>query len=673
MTHLIGKILSNRYEIVNVIGIGGMATVFEGKDLLLNRMVAIKILKSEFNADADFIKKFRQESQAAAKLSHPNIVNIYDVGVSEDIYYIIMELVKGSTLKDFLNDIQGNIREDALINISLQIASALQEAHAKDVIHRDIKAQNILVNEQGNIKVADFGIARAATASTATLVNTKEIIGSVHYASPEQARGGFVDARSDIYSLGILLYELATKTLPFEAESPVAVALQQIKDEIPDIRLIRQDLSEGLNAVVRKMTQKSPSDRYQNTAALIADLKALKENKAFVLPTAMQQSENTMVMPRITDEAIRAHERQSKAVVNEKEKKGLSAFFKNLFDGKPLNIALVIVGAFTLALLIVGIFTLGRVKTLFQTPVVTVPMVENKSVEEATKILTDLGLVVDATEHQNSTKVSENHVIDQSLDEGQEVKKGFTIELIVSSGAKDGTVPDVKQQKQAEAISIIESNGYSVGSVTEDFSDLPAGMVVDQSPRSNTTLKEGSRIDLVISKGPKEVKYVVPSVKGMTIRNAEETLAKLGFALDNIEKEYSDEEKGTIIAQSYMGIEMPKGTTVDIVISDGPKPEEPKPSEETGAGTDPNSGEDAGQLVQKTSAYVIDTTKFEADSAVVRIEFIQGEKVTVVYSKEHFKSEGIEINVGFTIKGTGEGKIIVYYDEKVAYEEAIKF
>lgn len=677
MTHLIGKILSNRYEIVSIIGIGGMATVYEGKDLLLNRMVAIKILKSEFNADAEFIKKFRQESQAAAKLSHPNIVNIYDVGVSDDIYYIIMELVKGSTLKEFLNDVQGNIREDALINISLQIASALQEAHAKDVIHRDIKAQNILVNDQGNIKVADFGIARAATASTATLVNTKEIIGSVHYSSPEQARGGFVDARSDIYSLGILLYELATKTLPFEAESPVAVALQQIKDEIPDIRLIRKDLSEGLNAIINKMTQKSPSDRYQNTAALIADLKALKENKQFALPNAMQNADHTIVMPRITDEAIKAHERQSKALPETVEQKGVGAWFKNLFEGKPLNIALVLVGAFTLALMIFGIFTLGRVKTLFETPVVTVPMVENKSVEEATKILTDLGLVVDATEHQSSSKVQENYVIDQSLDEGQEVKKGFTIELIISTGAKDGTVPDVKQQKQEEAISIIESNGYVVGKITEAFDDLPAGMVVDQSPRSNTDLKEGSAIDLVISKGPKEVKYLVPSVKGMTIKNAEEALSKLGFKLGNIEKEYSDEEKGTIIAQSYMGAEMPSGTVVDIVISDGVKPEEAKPEEPTGGdttGTEPSTGGDtSGQLVQKTSAYVIDTTKFEADSAVVRIEFTQGDKVTVVYSKEHFKSEGLEINVGFTIKGTGEGKIVVYYDEKVAYEEAIKF
>lgn len=671
MTQLIGKILSNRYEVVEIIGVGGMATVYEGKDLLLNRMVAIKVLKSEFNADEEFVKKFKQESQAAAKLSHPNIVNVYDVGFSDDVYYIIMELVKGSSLKEFLTGIQGNIKEDAIVNISLQIASALEEAHSKDVVHRDIKSQNILVNEQGNIKVADFGIARAATVSTATLVNTKEIIGSVHYASPEQARGGFVDARSDIYSMGILLYELVTKTLPFEAESPVAVALQQIKDEIPDVRLIRKDIGENLSRIIIKMTQKSPSDRYQNAAELIADLKAIKENRVLAETKVVNNSENTMIMPKISKADLDTYASKSPQLP---QKKTMGMRLKSLFEGKPLNVALVIVGAFTLALLVFGMFTLGKVKTFFQTPIVSMPMVENKPVEEATQILTDLGLVVEATEKQASTEVPEDYVLDQSVEEGAEVKKGFTVSLIISSGAKDSKVPNVIDQKESEAIQMITNNGFVLGKTDEDFSDMPAGIVINQSPRSGTDLKEGSAIDITISKGPKEVKYVVPPVKGMTIREAEAALTKLGFKLGRTDKGFSTEEKGLVIAQSYMGVEMPTGTVVDIVVSDGEKPEE-KPVEPPKEG-DPSSGNTGGTdapLVQKTSAYVIYTSDFQADSAVVRIELQQGDKVTVVYSKEHFKSEGLEINVGFTIKGSGEAKIVVFYDDQKAYEEPIKF
>lgn len=671
MTQLIGKILSNRYEVVEIIGVGGMATVYEGKDLLLNRMVAVKVLKAEFNADEEFVKKFKQESQAAAKLSHPNIVNVYDVGFSDDVYYIIMELVKGSSLKEFLTGVQGNIREDAIVNISLQIASALEEAHSKDVVHRDIKSQNILVNEQGNIKVADFGIARAATVSTATIVNTKEIIGSVHYASPEQARGGFVDARSDIYSMGILLYELVTKTLPFEAESPVAVALQQIKDEIPDVRFIRKDISENLSRIILKMTQKSPSDRYQNAAELIADLKSIKENRVLAETKVVNGSDRTMVMPKISKADLDAHASKSPQT---SQKKTLGMRFKSLFEGKPLNVALVIVGAFTLALLVFGMLFLGKAKNFFQTPIVAMPMVENKPIDEATQILTDLGLVVEATEKQASAEVPVDYVLDQSVEEGVEVKKGFTVSLIVSSGAKDSNVPNVIDQKEAEAIEMITNNGFAVGAVDEEFSEMPAGIVINQSPRSGTDLKEGSSIDITISKGPKEVKYVVPPVKGMTIREAETALTKLGFKLGRIDKEFSTDEKGLVIAQSYMGVEMPTGTVVDIVVSDGEKPEE-KPVEppKEGETTSGNTGGTDAPLVQKTSAYVIYTSDFQADSAVVRIELQQGDKVTVVYSKEHFKSEGLEINVGFTIKGSGEAKIVVYYDDQKAYEEPIKF
>ena len=281
MVQLIGRNLGNRYEIIEIIGTGGMAVVYKGRDLVLNRLVAVKVLKEEFSTDQDFVKKFQHESQAAASLSHPNIVNVFDVGFNDDVHYIVMELVNGNTLREYLNKMQGFMKEEAIINIGLQVASALSQAHENNIVHRDIKSQNVLINENGSVKVADFGIARAAT--TATIVNTKEVIGSVHYSSPEQARGGFVDARSDIYSLGILLYELATKALPFEGDSPVTIALKQIKDALPNPQQINTEISEGLASIIHKCGEKMPSERYQSVNALIEDLKMLRADKQFTV------------------------------------------------------------------------------------------------------------------------------------------------------------------------------------------------------------------------------------------------------------------------------------------------------------------------------------------------------------------------------------------------------
>ncbi|MGX8797920.1 Stk1 family PASTA domain-containing Ser/Thr kinase [Fusibacter sp. JL298sf-3] len=662
MTQLIGKILSNRYEVLSVVGTGGMATVYEGKDLLLNRMVAIKVLKPEFASDEEFIKKFQQESQAAAKLIHPNIVNVFDVGYSDDVHYIIMELVKGGTLKDYLMQLKTHMREEAVISIALQIASALAEAHSKDVVHRDIKAQNILINEQGDVKVADFGIARATT--TTTLVNTKEIIGSVHYASPEQARGGFVDARSDIYSLGILMFELVTKVLPFEAESPVAVALQQIKDDLPDIRDYNSEVGDGLCRIIEKATQKTPADRYPSATALIEDLKRIKEDRGFAPVVQNGNHENTMVMPKLSKEEIMAHK--------PKEKPGR----KKLNKTHVLNSALVIVSAFVLAVMLFGIFAFGKLKTFFEVPTVEVPLVVNASVEDAQRMLTELGLVVDATNRVYDAQVKADHVVEQSVKEGEEVKEGYTVVLTISNGPIQKEIPDLKNQTLNDAQLMIQNNGFSNGEVTEDFSELPAGMIISQSPRSGTMHDEGRRIDLVVSKGPKEIKYIVPKVTGMTIREAEVTLNQLGFKLGKIDKEFSDKEKGQIITQSNLGVEMPQGSFIDVVVSDGPEAKPEPPVEETpdepGEGGE-TGGEEDGGTVQKTLAFVIETAKFEADAALVKIELVQGDTTTVVYSKEHFKTEGAEINVGFTVKGTGDAMIMVYYDDKKVDEVSITF
>ena len=323
MNQLIGSNLGNRYEIIEILGTGGMAVVYKGKDLVLNRMVAIKVLKQEFSTDEEFVRKFQKESQAAASLSHPNIVNVFDVGYNENVHYIVMEIVNGNTLRDYLNNMQGFMKEEAIINIGLQIASALSQAHQNDIVHRDIKSQNILINEQGSVKVTDFGIARAAT--TATIVNTKEVIGSVHYSSPEQARGAYVDARSDIYSLGILLYELATKTLPFEGDSPVTIALKHIKDDMPNPQNVNSEISEGLSSIIHKCTEKMQNDRYQGVLDLIDDLKALRGNRDFIVQNQIYNNHETTILPIISEEVLLAHQtkhRQPRNTSDEEQKIG---------------------------------------------------------------------------------------------------------------------------------------------------------------------------------------------------------------------------------------------------------------------------------------------------------------------------------------------------------------
>lgn len=665
MTQIIGKILSDRYEVINVLGTGGMATVYEGKDLLLNRMVAIKVLKTEFNSDADFVRKFKQESQAAAKLSHPNIVNVFDVGFDSDLHYIIMELVTGSTLKEYLTNMQGHMKEEAVINIALQVASALSEAHSKEIVHRDIKSQNILVSDKGNIKVTDFGIARATT--SATLVNTKEIIGSVHYASPEQARGGFVDARSDIYSLGIMMYELATKHLPFEGESPVAVALQQIKDELPDPKVIYPEISDGLSEIIKKSAAKNPSERYQTTNQLIEDLNALRANQ-FYVPS--HSAHDTMIMPKISQEDIMAHadkrtrpiEKTSNVPVN---------------DTRPnkRNITLVVLAALITAVLLFGIFALSRIKNIFDVPTVNVPNVVGMASEDAVRLLSEYGLNADITDRRFNTEVPVNHVVSQLQPEGQEVKKGFTVTLVISNGAVQKKVPSVINQTLGSAQVVIENEGFAVGKINEVFNDLPEGTVVEQTPRAGLDMPEGTEVELTVSKGPEIRKYIVPSVLGRTIREAESTLNQLGLKLGDITYDHSESvEKGRVIEQEMVGVEVPMGSFVAVVVSEGPKPAETNPTDEPGADDDATQNPEPGDaLKQRTIAYVIETLQFDNETETVRIEMVQDGRVKVVYNKEHSKSEGAEINVGFTVEGLGEARIVVYYGSKKVQEEQINF
>lgn len=657
MTQLIGNVLGNRYEIVEIVGIGGMAVVYKGKDNVLNRLVAIKVLKQEFNSDEEFVKKFQKESQAAASLSHPNIVNVFDVGYSEDVHYIVMELVNGNTLRDYLNNMHGFMKEEAIINIGLQIASALSQAHQNDIVHRDIKSQNILINENGSVKVADFGIARAAT--SATIVNTKEVIGSVHYSSPEQARGGIVDARSDIYSLGILLYELATKTLPFEGDSPVTIALKQIKDDLPNPQALNSEISDGLASIIHKCTEKLPNDRYQSILEMIEDFKTLRSNKSYVVKDQLYKNNETTILPKITEEELRAHQTQRRKPLPLIEEEPAQPPYKN-----KLNMTLVILSALVLALLVFGVFALNRFKDIFDVNTVEVPNVIGLSVEEAVRTLTDVGLKADTTERRIHNEIEEGHVISQNYLEGDKLKEGFTIKLVISSGGIQSLIPNVRQQTLAEARVMITNENFEVGDVTYEFNDLPEGMVINQTPRGGLKMPSGTKVDLVVSQGPETNKVIVPSLESKTIREAESTLNSIGLRLGQIGYESSTTvAKGQVVSNSKVGEEVERGAVVDIIVSNGPEEVTTESSEDT---TEPIASE------LKLTVTIV-TSKFAGDTENIRIELVQGDDRKTVYEKIHAKSEGPEIIIQSIVSGSGAARIIVYYGDVQMEQQDIQF
>lgn len=661
MNQLIGSTLGNRYEIIEVLGTGGMAVVYKGRDVVLNRMVAIKVLKQEYNKDEEFVKKFQKESQAAASLSHPNIVNVFDVGYSSEVHYIVMEIVNGNTLRDYLNNMQGFMKEEAIINIGLQIASALSQAHQNDIVHRDIKSQNILVNEHGSIKVTDFGIARAAT--TATIVNTKEVIGSVHYSSPEQARGGIVDSRSDIYSLGILLYELTTKTLPFEGDSPVTIALKQIKDDMPNPQNINPEITDGLASIIHKCTEKMPNDRYQNVLELVEDLKTLRLNKSFVVQDQMYSNHETTVLPKITEEELMAHQtqrRQPRTVENRIETSSPQSPSRN-----KLNMTLVILGALVLALLVFGIVAINKFKDIFDVETVTVPAVVGMISEDAVRTLTDAGLEADVTETRVHNDIEAGYIISQSVEEGSKVKEGYTVKLVVSSGGIQSIIPNVKQQTLSEAKVMIENDGFVVGEETYEFNDLPEGMIISQSPKAGIKMPQGTVVDLVISQGLENDNLLVPSLVTKTIREAEITLNTIGLKLGDIKYEISETvEKGLIISNSKVGDEVEPGTYVDVVVSSGAT------EESTEASTEATTEAVSSEL--KLNVY-IETQYFAGDTETIKIEMVQGDVRKTIYEKVHVKSEGAEIPITTIVSGTGSAKILVYYGETVRLEQDIQF
>ena len=551
--NLIGKIIGNRYEILEEVGLGGMATVYKAKDHVLNRLVAVKVLKDEFTTDTEFIKRFNTEAQAAASLSHPNIVSIYDVGHEDEnnLYYIVMELVQGKTLKEIINS-EGVLSWKWAVNIAMQIASALELAHKNGIVHRDIKPHNIIITEDGIAKVTDFGIAKAVSNSTITAFGTT--IGSVHYFSPEQAKGGFTDAKSDLYSLGVVMYEMLTGKVPFDADTPVSVALKHMQEEAKEPIELNSEIPTAVNQIVVKAMQKEPTARYQNATEMLHDLgKALKDPDGDFVIIENKDGGYTRVMPAISDDQINQNKKE--------EVKTKTNFFTEHPKAKIAIIILSLVLLFVIVFLITKIAIDGGIKSK-----VDMPNLVGKTLEEAQNMADDLGLTLETSEVASSD-VEEGKIVSQDPEykEGK-IEKGSTIKVNVSKGPEQNELPKLEGMKIEDARNTAEALGITLKEETQNSDTVESGVIIKQDTAVGTLVKSGDTVTVHVSSGVEKVK--VPTVVGMDEGTATATLKNAGL---NPKVSYeSNEEKddGKVISQSIdANTETAKNSEITIVVN----------------------------------------------------------------------------------------------------------
>lgn len=685
---MIGKVLGNRYEIIEKIGGGGMSLVYKAKCRVLNRYVAIKILRDELTSDPDFVSKFKQESLSAASLAHPNIVNIYDTGIEGDIYYIVMEYVKGETLKKYINR-KGRLSEQETINISRQIAEALKHAHTNNIVHRDIKPHNILITEDGIAKVTDFGIARAATSST--INNTSNVIGSVHYFSPEQARGGYVDEKSDIYSLGIVMYEMITGVVPFDADNHISVAMKQIQEKpVPPSKKIKNlKISAGFEEIIMKCLEKHQSFRFQSVEELIKKLDSMngfsssekKEEELIDSPTIVlppindvdvNDEQNTIDIDIVDDNSDNAFktffgENTDKEKIKDE---GTNTSKKKLSDEERKKNRKITIIAVLSALLVAVIGGILAFKAFLYVPEVEVPNLIGRDEEEARNIIEDFGLKFEVKEREFNNEFKEGKVIEQSVDEGIKLKEGYPIEVIISKGQKEIIVPDLIGKYSIEAGIILKEEGLEEGDVSEQNSDsVPAGQIIDQDPAANTSANENDAVDYVVSIGPK-IRYVnMPKIEGLQLETAKLVIKQYGLTVGEATEEPSaDVEKGLVIRQSVAaGQEVAEGTSIWMTVSSGEPAEEEPPAEEPseGDGTEQPSEEPSSGSYPLTIALPKDK-----DNVSVVVQKVTDGGREIVYSQEvETSQQSIIINV----EGSGTEVYEIYIDNELYDRVEIKF
>ena len=591
----IGSFVADRYEIIEKIGAGGMSDVYKAKDQVLGRFVAVKVLKPEFAEDVNFVTKFHTEAQSAAGLQHPNIVNIYDVGSEEHMHFIVMEYVEGITLKTYIEK-KGQLNYKEAISIAIQVARGIEAAHNNNIVHRDIKPQNIMISHEGKVKVTDFGIARAATSNTIH----SDVMGSVHYTSPEQARNGFVDGKSDIYSLGIVMYEMVTGRVPFDGDTTVAIAIQHLQEEMVAPSVYAPDLPISLEKIILKCTQKSQDRRYASMGDLLVDLKhALMEpDKDFVvIDSAVNQAKTTV----IREEEVRGIKEQAAKNYATAEKQPAKPVYDDDDDdddddegflNPKMEKAVTILGIVTaVIIIIIIIYLIGSMAGLFggnrdktdeepQTDEIIeesgkVEMIDlrGKSFDEAKAELETMGLKIYQASTEESEEYEEGQIISQDIPAGDMVDEGTMIRVVVSSGKGESevAVPNVTGYTDTAAIGMLQDAGLDYNREYESSDKVPEGTVIRQTPESGTMVSEGTKVTIVVSQGKESV--TVPDLKNHTESEARKALEAVGLQVGTVSTDYSDTvEEGKVIDQSEIaGKTVYSGTTVNIVISMGPK------------------------------------------------------------------------------------------------------
>lgn len=631
-------VLDNRYKVIEKIGVGGMADVYRGYDELLGRTVAIKILHANFASDEGFVGRFKREAQNAGRLSHPNIVNMYDVGYDQGYHYIVMEYVEGQTLKEYIQE-RGKLSIDEAIKFAVAIAEGLEHAHAMGIVHCDIKPHNMLITKSGRLKVTDFGIARAMNSQN-TMMYTNSVMGSAHYLSPEQASGKAIDGSTDIYSLGVVLYEMLTGRVPYEADTPIAVALKHVKDKLIPPTRYNPSIPPLLESVVMKALQKKPADRYRSVSEMIGDLRMSGGFAGFGTSRMRQYDFATQVLPPVNEMTSQLEELDEE--VQEEEHKGILGTIAKIPQKYILLGSVVIfVVAFLWAFLSFGNF--------WSNATVTVPNVVGKQVSVARNILEDNHLRVSVSEVANS-EVPAGKVISQTPASGESVKENHPVHLVVSKGAGDLTVPDLSGLTVDQAKQRLKDMGLVLGKITtQEDSSKPDGVIISQSPSADGKINKGQLVDVVVNKlSPKKV--TVPSLIGMTLKDARDTLSSLEISLASING--STDESSIVTDQSVAaGKDIEQGGSI-VLTTKATKASEEKKSESSG---------------NRTRGTVDVTVPAGSNHQEVKIVVKDDEGSTVVYDDVNRAGDRIVRKVS----GVGDVRIKVYLNGALVQDQAL--
>lgn len=612
---MIGKLFGNRYEIISKIGAGGMANVYKARCTILNRVVTVKILRSELAEDKDFVRRFQNEAQAVALLSHPNIVSIYDVGEENGLPYLVMEYVEGDNLKEIIRS-KGALPPSEVVNIGIQVCAALSHAHGKGIIHRDIKPHNILVAPGGQIKVTDFGLARFLSVPSATMTQSGTVMGSVHYFSPEQARGEEADAQSDIYSLGTVLYEAACGHVPFEGDSPVSIALKHLQEEPPGLRIENESIPEELEQIIMKAMAKDPKLRFASAEEM---RRALSKDS--------------------TDELALPHEEELTRPIPipvEPENKNKAGKKRKLH---PAAIAAIVAGILLLFAVVGYAFS-----AWYFGSTVVIPDVMGETEAKATEKLKGEGFKVEVNEVFDQGK-EVDVVVQQDPVAGTEVKKGRQVSIWVNKGPSSVWLPDVTSVAEKEARLTLEGREFVVKITKENHDSVAEGLVIRQSPAGDQNQPKGTEVTLVVSQGPVVRDVYVPALNGLNVDQAKDALGTVGLTLGEIKEEASSEKKGVIISQSVApGSSVKKGGKIDVVISSGEPPAEEPPVEK------PAEPKDVKLEIDVPAA----------GEVRVVVKDVQGTRE--VYKQEH--EAGDKVEKDFQVYPSGEFQ--VYYQGKLS-------